>query len=114
MPTEAAGPLRAWVEYYRDLGVHDFYRRGGAAVAVEADGMVATVAVEESAPANSAEQAVAVIVEPVPAAPVPPVERAAALKAIQEKIGDCTRCPLSYAGRHKIVFGDGAPTARLM
>src|ERR1019366_4412707 len=51
---------------------------------------------------------------PLPAAPVPAAERAAALAAIQEEIGDCTRCPLAYAGRHKIVFGDGSPTARLM
>ncbi len=35
-------------------------------------------------------------------------------KEIQEEIGDCTRCPLAYAGRHKIVFGDGDPGARLM
>ena len=39
--------------------------------------------------------------------------RAAALE-IQEEIGDCTRCPLAYAGRRKIVFGDGDPNARLM
>ena len=51
---------------------------------------------------------------PLPAVPVPPAERAAALRAIQEEIGDCTRCPLAYAGRHTIVFGDGSPTARLM
>ena len=51
---------------------------------------------------------------PLPAAPIPAAERAATLAAIQEEIGDCTRCPLAYAGRHKIVFGDGLPTARLM
>jgi DNA polymerase len=50
----------------------------------------------------------------LPAAPVPAKNRAAALKAIQDEIGDCTRCPLAYAGRRKIVFGDGSPTARLM
>jgi len=38
----------------------------------------------------------------------------AALTAIQEEIGDCTRCPLAYAGRRKIVFADGDPGARLM
>ena len=51
---------------------------------------------------------------PLPAASVPPAERPAALKAIQDEIGDCTRCPLAYAGRRKIVFADGSPTARLM
>ncbi len=51
---------------------------------------------------------------PLPAQRIPPAGRAAALRAIQEEIGDCTRCPLAYAGRHKIVFGDGSSTARLM
>jgi DNA polymerase len=51
---------------------------------------------------------------PLPAERIPAAERAAALRAIQDEIGDCTRCPLAYAGRHKIVFGDGSPTARLM
>jgi DNA polymerase len=51
---------------------------------------------------------------PVPAVCVPAAERAAALEAIRAEIGDCTRCPLAYAGRRKIVFGDGSPTARLM
>ena len=51
---------------------------------------------------------------PLPAAPTPVADRAAALAAIQNVIGDCTRCPLAYAGRHKIVFGDGSPVARLM
>ena len=45
---------------------------------------------------------------PLPAASIPPAERAAALAAIHAEIGDCTRCPLAYAGRHKIVFGDGS------
>jgi DNA polymerase len=45
---------------------------------------------------------------------VPAGERAAALEAVRAEIGDCTRCPLAYAGRHKIVFGDGNPSARLM
>ncbi len=45
---------------------------------------------------------------------MPARERAAALEAIREEIGDCTRCPLAYAGRQKIVFGDGSPAARLM
>jgi DNA polymerase len=45
---------------------------------------------------------------------VPADAKAAALEAIRAEIGDCTRCPLAYAGRHTIVFGDGDPNARLM
>jgi DNA polymerase len=45
---------------------------------------------------------------------IPPAQRVAALAAIQADIGDCTRCPLAYGGRHKIVFADGDPNAALM
>ena len=51
---------------------------------------------------------------PLPELRVLPENRAAALASIQAEIGDCTRCPLAYAGRHTIVFGDGDPKARLM
>jgi len=51
---------------------------------------------------------------PLPTEVVPAEMRAAALEAVRTEIGDCTRCPLAYAGRKKIVFGDGDPNARLM
>ena len=51
---------------------------------------------------------------PPPANAVPPQGRAAALVQLRAEIGDCTRCPLAYAGRHTIVFGEGDPNAQLM
>ncbi len=51
---------------------------------------------------------------PLPATSIPPQDRAAALDAVRADIGDCTRCPLAYAGRRNIVFADGDPNARLM
>lgn len=51
---------------------------------------------------------------PLPEVRVGAAVRPAALHAIRERIGDCTRCPLAYAGRHTIVFGDGDPAATLM
>ena len=51
---------------------------------------------------------------PLPEVRVAAAAKPAALTAIQEEIGDCTRCPLAYAGRRKIVFADGDPNARLM
>ena len=51
---------------------------------------------------------------PLPSQPLVPALRAGALDAVRAEIGDCTRCPLAYAGRHAIVFADGAPNARLM
>jgi DNA polymerase len=49
---------------------------------------------------------------PLPTAPI--ADKAAALAAVRAEIGDCTRCPLAYAGRRHIVFADGDPNARLM
>ncbi len=54
------------------------------------------------------------LLAPYPARILPAVERPAALQAVREAIGECTRCPLAYAGRHSIVFADGDPNARLM
>lgn len=51
---------------------------------------------------------------PLPTEILPAADRPAALAAIQAEIGDCTRCPLAYAGRHRIVFADGDPSAKLM
>lgn len=48
-----------------------------------------------------------------PFAIIPPDERAAALQAIRDDIGDCTRCAL-HKGRNKIVFADGSSMARLL
>jgi uracil-DNA glycosylase len=149
MAGEAEAPLRAWVDYYRDLGVYDFYRRGEPASSVIAEEeavsaglvetIVATASVEkleavrgvsgeelssqaadfEPPSLNLSVVAAAKLISfndlvPLPATRVPVVDRAAALLAIQQEIGDCTRCPLAYAGRRTIVFGDGSPSARLM
>jgi DNA polymerase len=149
---EAGPQLRAWVEYFRDLGVYDFYRRGEvvpptaeadsdpprqlAAIAEGVSTEAVSLAVAASpvyhppsaAPAlrpaagpvaDSAEPQFMKLISfnnlaPLPAERIPLAERPGALRAIQEEIGDCTRCPLAYAGRHKIVFADGSPTARLM
>src|ERR1700693_5433172 len=93
--------IAAHMQYLRDLGIYDFYRRD-------------TDIVIEPTPEES------VIPPRQPVLPQPPVgsfvappSRAEALRAIQSEIGDCTRCALS-AGRNKIVFGDGDPNARLM
>jgi uracil-DNA glycosylase family 4 len=149
MAGEDGPQLRAWVDYFRDLGIHDFYRRGefaglsatdvdaGSSIQIEASvPAVSTVGgghvvaaggqpfaeevalAPQDASTSPASQTMKLIsfnnLAPLPAEPVPAAHRAAALVAIQEAIGDCTRCPLAYAGRHKIVFGDGAAMARLM
>jgi DNA polymerase len=131
MAGEAELQLRAYVDYLRDLGVHDFYRRGEPVFApdVEAPAPPAPVkaiaVVEELEPTVVStrpaflEPPIAKLVSfddlaPLPESRVAPAHKAEALVAIKEEIGDCTRCPLAYAGRRTIVFGDGDANARLM
>jgi DNA polymerase len=129
MAGEAEQQLRAYVEYLRDIGVHDFYRRGEPVYAeiqtTQPLPVEAAVAVEELevAPVSSRpaflEPPIATLVSfdnlaPLPESRVAPAHKAEALAAIKEDIGDCTRCPLAYAGRRTIVFGDGDANARLM
>jgi uracil-DNA glycosylase len=127
MAGEAEQQLRAYVEYLRDIGVHDFYRQGEpvfAEVRETPPPVAAAVVVElEAAPVSSRpvylEPLIAKLVSfddlaPLPERRVAPAKKAEALGAIHEEIGDCTRCPLAYAGRRTIVFGEGDPNARLM
>jgi uracil-DNA glycosylase family 4 len=125
--------VRAYLEYFRDIGVHEFYRNqtltavdlpvevhAQAAVVAEPAKVLLTVppvTVLEALPATELNIAKLVSfndLAPVPSARVPGELRAGALEAISRDIGDCTRCPLAYGGRRKIVFGNGDPNARLM
>jgi uracil-DNA glycosylase len=126
------------MRFYRDLGLTEFYRRPVDAAA--ADAAVAERAEAASAEgASTAEADIAAGLHEAPAetaqanffgeepasktrkgfhAPeigtaVPVEERAAALEAIREDLGPCTRCAL-HKGRNTIVFGVGNPAARLM
>ncbi|MBS1801602.1 MAG: uracil-DNA glycosylase [Acidobacteria bacterium] len=148
MAGEAEEQLRAYVEYLRDLGVYDFYRRGAPVAVIAEEPVWQASAVAEAAalqerpaapppadpqkpepatpaamPAHLAEQPLESSIPklisfndlaPLPTERLAAADKPAALKTIQEEIGDCTRCPLAYAGRHKIVFADGDPSARLM
>jgi DNA polymerase len=117
------------IRFYRDLGLTDFYRRAvePATIAEEPEMQSGTSAIAqavrvqsaEAAHENSFEEDLAIKTRksfsapPQIASAVPAVDRAAALQIIRDEIGDCTRCAL-HTGRHKIVFADGSPTARLM
>ena len=90
LDAESRRQIAARLQYYKDMGIHDFYRREGG---------VRAVSVEERAPAA----------EPLPVLN----DKPAALRAIREDIGDCTRCGL-HRGRKNIVFGVGNPEAELM
>jgi DNA polymerase len=118
---ELRDALAERVRFYRELGIGELYRRP-----VDA-GPVAELIVEASAVAMEEETisprktSVAQRVEDEAASyprsqnrkAAQPENKLAALKVIQEEIGECTRCAL-HQGRHTIVFADGDPNARLM
>ena len=118
--SDARTLLAARVQFYRDMGIFDFYRRGEPVsdpALLEALESLAPAALSNNNSAAPEESEIPVR-KPFPAAPaisplVEPAERAQALAMIREDIGDCTRCALS-AARNKIVFGDGDPNARLL
>jgi len=95
--------LLARIDYYREMGVYDFYRRP----------------VEESAPmtfeADAAEQITRSPKTGERAAVSMPIiqDKPAALRSIRDDIGECTRCRL-HKGRKNLVFGVGNPDAEIM
>lgn len=104
--------LAARILYYRDLGIFDFYRRGEAVTETEPEPEAIAhtspdIPTENMPRKQSASPAVDLVKAPEPII-------SEALKLIQHDIGDCKRCPLAFAGRHTIVFGEGDPNARLM
>lgn len=116
--------LRARLDFYRELGIYDLYRRSVPAAAEQADAPGRHAAEEAAAPAATHARAAA----PMPDASqlalldvgggaLAPIRRAedpaALLQLIRENIGDCTRCRL-HQGRKNIVFGVGNPRADLM
>jgi len=138
---ELAQTLQARIRYYRDLGIYDLYRRSEPAPEYaalvsesvtnadpsESTHPATTPGAPSFAPAAGAKGGISQIVPTTPN-PEPTIptrkatvsisaaaaDRPAALQAIRDDIGDCTRCPLAFQGRHTIVFGDGDPGARLM
>ncbi len=142
--------LRAYVDYLRDMGIYDLYRRDDPAVLLP-DSLREQLAAVAPAPAASPTPRPATapaprpatapaparpaplaaaeppefsasmpkppsfdVLAPLPTESIPAADRPAALAALRAEIGDCTRCPLAYAGRRTIVFADGDPNARLM
>ena len=99
--------LAARVNYYREMGIYDFYRRPveeGIELVVQ-DPEVKDSPVDPMPPAKTK----------LPAAAPPPIagDKPSALKLIREDIGDCTRCRL-HKGRTKLVFGVGNVNADIM
>lgn len=116
LTVEMKEALAARMRFYRELGLTEFYRRP-----VEA-GSYPGVIEEVSEPAAELAGQEEVIPKRKVAVSVPEAgfvavgavaDKAEALRAIREEMGDCTRCGL-HKGRNKLVFGDGPAEARLM
>jgi DNA polymerase len=90
------------VAYYRELGIHDFYRRDAVESAASDDPSLAgdrSLDLEMPESRMHYEQ----LQDPF-----------RVLQSIREDLGDCTRCKLHKQGRKQIVFGVGNPHAELM
>src|SRR5215469_15781023 len=116
---ELAQAIHNRIRYYRDLGIHDLYRRcEPSAPSVIDEIETVAVTIPEPEPTIPPRKAA------TPPSPSPVIttttesvissDRSAALKIIQDELVGCTRCPLAFQGRHTIVFGDGNPDARVM
>lgn len=114
------------IRFCRDLGLTEFYRRPVdlallAQVPFEVEQTESLRVSPTTHPVHEAalSKELRFAGEHVSSSCLPLVDRggnadpAAALQLIRDEIGECTRCPL-HQGRHKIVFGDGDPHARLM
>ena len=92
------------ISYYRDMGIHDFYRRDSSGLADAPSQAPADADWESGAVLTSVPEIPPVITDPI-----------AALEEIRKEIGpNCKRCKLGTLGRKQMVFGVGNPKAELM
>jgi uracil-DNA glycosylase family 4 len=92
--------LAAHVNYYREMGIYDFYRQPVP------DGVPVQLMESLESPAQIVPPITSMPKDKSPSHPTAPKDKPAALKIIREDIGDCTRCRL-HERRTNIVFGVG-------
>ncbi|HSK43238.1 MAG TPA: uracil-DNA glycosylase [Candidatus Binatia bacterium] len=95
--------LAARVKYYKEMGIHDFYRQP----------IDPNVELGLQPGAESTPEKVPMATQISPSLPPVINDKSSALKLIREDIGDCTRCRL-HKGRTNLVFGVGNVNADLM
>ena len=125
--------IAAWLEFYRDLGIDEFYRREPGADLETGNSkletregpkplVVGTTKGAASEPRIPTPEPRAFAAEPRVSraqalslfeAPPPPRREHETLEEIRQDLGDCQRCRLAQ-GRKTIVFGQGNPHAELV
>ncbi len=132
--------IAAWLEFYRDLGIEEFYRREPGAEAETGNSKVETRNLKQGTRRPSEPSSVAAtspatpdsrLATPEPRtpspeprvsqpqalslfeAPPPPRRERETLEEIRQDLGDCQRCRLAK-GRKTIVFGQGNAHAELV
>ncbi len=136
---EVTTQLKNWLQFFRELGIEEFYARAPERVAEPLSAESAPVEFQSAAAAeqegtHSPSTSVPRAVDPAPSAPraapavsgrflqapglfdapAPSVPLAGeTLDQISQDLGDCHRCKLA-AGRKHIVFGQGNPHAELV
>jgi len=139
LDAEKKKQLAARVNYYRDLGIYDFYRRPTQespeiqipeiqipeiqVEAPEVEVAATSIPVDDmprvSRSRKETKDTAVPLLEIEPQLPIEPealpvvADKPAALRVIRDDIGDCTRCKL-HKGRTKLVFGVGNVNADLM
>ncbi|MBZ5515381.1 MAG: uracil-DNA glycosylase [Acidobacteriia bacterium] len=118
--------ISAWLEFFRDLGIEEFYRRepglqiesGKSKLETGKDsknlvGGATTLTVPD--PQTPSPESRITRAQPLSLfeAPAPPRPEREALEEIRQDLGDCQRCRLAR-GRKTIVFGQGNPHAELV
>jgi DNA polymerase len=125
LSSEARRALVDRVQFYRELGIYDFYRqplspgnpsqaaglRPSAATDTSAMNADAALALREVAAADGRQPTATRTNPELPI--LSSQDRITALEAIRADIGECTRCRL-HKGRTNLVFGVGNPNADLM
>ena len=107
LDSELRSALKARIDFYRELGIYDLYQRSAPSLST------AESIPSEEVPLSQMSKSKPLVPDIAHAAPPELQDRTAALHALREDIGDCTRCAL-HKHRTNIVFGVGDPHAELM
>ena len=102
------------VNYYRDLGIYDFYRREVKSTPEQMARIEEGLALDMARPNAERDEKLTSPLNPTEGLNGAPIDPLTVLRTIREDLGDCTRCRLHAQGRKQIVFGVGNPEADLM